>query len=182
MTGHEGHMQYDTITLGGGCFWCMEAVFQQVRGVLAVENGYANGNGQPVDYEAVCTGTTDYAEVVRVQFDPASVALEQILAIFFTVHDPTSLNSQGADVGTQYRSGIYAQDEAQLAQVRAWVDEARALYDRPVVTEIALLQHYQRAEDYHQDYFNQHPTQGYCAMVVAPKVEKFRRVFADWQR
>ena len=104
------------------------------------------------------------------------------MAIFVTVHDPTSLNRQGADVGTQYRSGIYCASEAQLNEVRAWVELARRHYDRPVVTELALVQDYQRAEDYHQDYFNQHPHQGYCAMVVAPKVEKFRQVFAGWQR
>ena len=172
----------ETIVLGGCCSWCMEAVFQQVRGVLSVENGYANGDGRTVDYEAVCSGTTGYAEVVRLEFDPREIALEQILAIFFTVHDPTSLNRQGADVGTQYRSGIYCASEAQLNEVRAWVELARRHYDRPVVTELALVQDYQRAEDYHQDYFNQHPHQGYCAMVVAPKVEKFRQVFAGWQR
>lgn len=170
------------ITLGGGCFWCMEAVFQQVRGVLAVENGYSNGDGRTVDYEAVCSGTTGYAEVVRLQFDPQQIALEQILAIFFTVHDPTSLNRQGADIGTQYRSGIYCESEEQLRVAQAWVEQARAHVERPVVTELALLRHYQRAEDYHQNYFTRNPHQGYCAMVVAPKVEKFRQVFAGWQR
>ena len=175
-------LSVEPIYLAGGCFWCMEAVFQQVRGVLSVENGYANGDGRSASYEAVCTGTTGYAEVVRLQYDPREIALEHLLAIFFTVHDPTSLNRQGADIGTQYRSGIYCESEAQLSAVQAWVDQARTHYDRPVVTEIALVQHYQPAEDYHQDYFNQHPNQGYCARVVAPKVEKFRQVFANWQR
>lgn len=174
--------QIDTITLGGGCFWCTEAVFQQVRGVLAVENGYSNGNGQPVSYEQVCSGDTGYVEVVQLRFDPAVVSLPTLLDIFFAVHDPTSLNRQGADVGTQYRSGIYCQDELQREDVQAWVDSMRPLFERPVVTEVLLRQHYQRAEDYHQNYFVQHPHQGYCAMVVAPKVDKFRSVFADWQR
>ena len=172
----------ETITLGGGCFWCIEAVFQRVRGVVALENGYSNGDLPTVNYEAVCRGDTGFAEVVRLQFDPALISLEQVLEIFFVVHDPTSLNRQGNDVGTQYRSAIYAEDDAQLQRVQAWVQAAQTHFDQPLVTEVALLQRYLRAEDYHQDYFNQHPYQGYCMMVVAPKVQKFQQTFADWQR
>ena len=172
----------ETITLGGGCFWCIEAVFQRVRGIVALENGYSNGDLSTVNYEAVCRGDTGFAEVVRLQFDPALISLEQVLEIFFVVHDPTSLNRQGNDVGTQYRSAIYAEDDAQLQRVQAWVQAAQAHFDQPLVTEVALLQRYLRAEDYHQDYFNQHPYQGYCMMVVAPKVQKFQQTFADWQR
>ena len=172
----------ETITLGGGCFWCIEAVFQRVRGIVALENGYSNGDLSTVNYEAVCRGDTGFAEVVRLQFDPALISLEQVLEIFFVVHDPTSLNRQGNDVGTQYRSAIYAEDDAQLQRVQAWVQAAQTHFDQPLVTEVALLQRYLRAEDYHQDYFNQHPYQGYCMMVVAPKVQKFQQTFAHWQR
>ena len=181
MTDQTGTV-YETITLGGGCFWCIEAVFQRVRGIVALENGYSNGDLPTVNYEAVCRGDTGFTEVVRLQFDPAVISLEQILEIFFVVHDPTSLNRQGNDVGTQYRSAIYADDEAQLQRVQAWVQAAQAHFQQPLVTEVALTERYLRAEDYHQDYFNQHPYQGYCMMVVAPKVQKFQQTFADWQR
>lgn len=176
------HCKTDLITLGGGCFWCMEAVFQQVRGVQQVENGYCNGYTDTVSYEAVCRGDTGYAEVVELKFDPQVIGLTDMLTIFFAVHDPTSLNRQGADVGTQYRSGIYCQSKAQLQQVHDWMASVQADFDAPVVTELALRQRYQRAEDYHQNYFVQHPHQGYCAMVVAPKVQKFRQAFVRWQR
>ena len=171
------------ITLAGGCFWCTEAVFLEVRGVLAVESGYANGHTATVDYERLCRGDTGYAEVVRVSFDPRVIALEQILEIFFAVHDPTSLNRQGADRGTQYRSGIYCEDEMQLQRVQRWIETVRSLYAPcPIVTEVALLQRYHRAEDYHQRFFEKNPAQGYCLAVAAPKVEKFRKVFAQWRK
>ena len=172
----------ETITLAGGCFWCTEAVFQQVRGVAAVESGYCNGHTQQVNYEAVCTGQTGYAEVVQVTFNPTVVPLETLLDIFFVTHDPTSLNRQGADVGTQYRSGIYCHTPEQLQQVQAWLAQVRPLWPHPIVTEVAMLERYQRAEDYHQNYFVQHPFQGYCMAVVAPKVEKFANVFKDWRK
>ena len=172
-----------TITLGGGCFWCIEGVFAEVRGVLALENGYANGHTDTVDYASLCRGDTGYAEVVRLQFDAHVIALEQILEIFCAVHDPTSLNRQGADCGTQYRSAIYCENEAQMQQVQHWLEGVLPLYHpRPMVTEVALLQRYQRAEDYHQRFFEKNPTQGYCLAVAAPKVAHFRRSFAQWQK
>ena len=166
------------ITLGGGCFWCTEAVFAQVQGVLAVESGYCNGQFPNPSYEQVCTGQTGHAEVVRVTFDDSIITLRDILAIFFATHDPTTLNRQGHDVGTQYRSGIYVRDEAQAEVARAVLLEAQQAFGGRVVTEVEPLKDYSRAEDYHQRYFARHPHQGYCAAVIAPKVEKFRRVFA----
>jgi peptide-methionine (S)-S-oxide reductase len=170
-------MDRQVITLGGGCFWCVEAVFELVDGVLAVESGYCNGHLRNPGYEAVCSGTTGHAEVVRVSFDAERISLREVLEIFFTVHDPTTLNRQGNDVGTQYRSGIYLEDAGQEAVVRDVLAVAQAAHGGKVVTEIQPLANYSRAEDYHQHYFAQHPNQGYCAYVVAPKVEKFRRTF-----
>lgn len=167
-----------TITLGGGCFWCLEAVFERLRGVLAVESGYSNGRGEAPSYEAVCSGATGHVEVVQVRFDPAQVSLTELLQVFFAVHDPTTLNRQGADVGTQYRSGIYYTDEAQLAVARQVLGEAQAAHGGQVVTELLPLSGYTRAEDYHQGYFARNPQAGYCAFVVAPKVEKFSKAFA----
>lgn len=166
------------ITLGGGCFWCTEAVFEQVEGVLAVESGYCNGHFPNPSYEQVCTGQTGHVEVVRVSFNAAVIPLRDILAIFFATHDPTTLNRQGHDVGTQYRSGIYVVDEAQAEVARSVLAEAQQAFGGRVVTEVAGLQDYSRAEDYHQHYFARNPYQGYCAAVIAPKVEKFRKVFA----
>ena len=165
------------ITLGGGCFWCVEAVYELVDGVLAVESGYCNGQVDKPSYEAVCTGTTGHAEVVRVSFDAERISLREVLEIFFVVHDPTTLNRQGNDIGTQYRSGIYLESADQEAVVREVLAEADAAQGGRVVTEVAPLANYSRAEDYHQQYLAQHPGQGYCAHVVAPKVEKFRRTF-----
>jgi peptide-methionine (S)-S-oxide reductase len=170
-------MGQQVITLGGGCFWCVEAVFELVDGVLAVESGYCNGHVARPTYEQVCTGTTGHAEVVRVTFDDACITLREVLEIFFTVHDATTLNRQGNDIGTQYRSGIYLHDAAQEAVVREVLAEANAAQGGRVVTEVAPLANYSKAEGYHQHYFAQHPDAGYCAFVVAPKVEKFRRTF-----
>lgn len=170
-----------TIVLGGGCFWCTEAVFDRVEGVLDVESGYANGHVDHPTYEQVCSGTTGHAEVIKVQFDPAVIDLREILHIFFVVHDPTTPNRQGNDVGPQYRSAIYTTDDSQLATVREVVAELaanQAYGGAGIVTEVAPLQRYWPAEAYHQDYFVQHPNQGYCAFVVAPKVEKFQKTFA----
>ena len=167
----------DTITLGGGCFWCLEAVYERVRGVLSVESGYANGQVVKPSYEQVCSGTTGHAEVVRVRFDPAQITLREVLEIFFVIHDPTTLNRQGADTGTQYRSGIYVHDAAQQVVAREVLGEVDALHGGRAVTELLPEQNYSRAEDYHQHYFANHPNAGYCAFVVAPKVEKFRRTF-----
>jgi peptide-methionine (S)-S-oxide reductase len=170
--------QLEHITLAGGCFWCLEAVYEQVDGVDAVESGYSNGHVSRPSYEQVCRGDTGHAEVVRVSFDPARITLREILEIFFSIHDPTTLNRQGNDVGTQYRSGIYTTTPEQEAVARAVLAEADAAHGGSVVTELQPLANYSRAEDYHQHYFANHPEQGYCAFVVAPKVEKFRKTFA----
>ena len=171
--------QRETITLGGGCFWCIEAVYEQVRGVTGVESCYSNGHVARPTYEQVCSGTTGHAEVVRVTFDPAQITLREVLEIFFVVHDPTQLNRQGNDVGTQYRSGIYTHDPAQERIAREVLAEVNELHHGKAVTEIAPEQSYSRAEDYHQHYFANHPNQGYCAVVVAPKVAKFKKTFAS---
>lgn len=171
-------MNVQVITLGGGCFWCVEAVFELVEGVVDVESGYANGHVDNPRYEAVCEGATGHAEVCRVRFDADRVSLREVLEIFFAVHDPTTRDRQGNDVGPQYRSAIYWHEAGQEATVREVSAEADAAFGGRVVTELAPLQCYWRAEDYHQHYFARHPNQGYCAFVVAPKVEKFRRAFA----
>ena len=170
-------MSHESITLGGGCFWCLEAVYELVDGVTAVESGYANGHVVDPSYEQVCGGDTGHVEVVRVSFDPSVIGLREVLEIFFTIHDPTTLNRQGNDVGPQYRSGIYLHDESQRAVAQALWDEAQAAQGGRVVTELEPLRNYWPAEPYHQHYFAQHPNQGYCAFVVAPKVEKFRKTF-----
>jgi peptide-methionine (S)-S-oxide reductase len=174
-------IETETIVLAGGCFWCTEAVFKQVRGVLHVESGYSNGQPTAPTYEQVCTGGTGCAEVVKLAYDPAQIGTRQILEIFLASHDPTQLNRQGHDVGTQYRSGIYYTTPAQQAVAAALIDEARQkrLYDGPIVTEVAALAHYFAAEDGHQDFFERFPAQGYCMAVVAPKVAKFRQTFHD---
>ena len=169
----------DTITLGGGCFWCTEAVYEQVNGVVGVESGYSNGQANNPSYEQVCGGTTGHNEVVRVRFDTTQITLREVLEIFFVVHDPTTLNRQGNDSGTQYRSGIYFHNAKQRRVAQEVIDEANAHHGGRVVTELLPEANYSRAEDYHQHYFTQHPNQGYCAFVVGPKVEKFRKTFAS---
>jgi peptide-methionine (S)-S-oxide reductase len=171
-------MAQQVITLGGGCFWCVEAVYELVEGVMAVENGYCNGHLLKPTYEQVCSGNSGHVEVARVTFDDERISLREVLEIFFHVHDPTTLNRQGNDVGSQYRSGIYWHDPAHEAVAREVLDEANAAHGGKVVTELLRLANYSRAEDYHQRYFANHPNQGYCAMVVAPKVEKFRKTFS----
>lgn len=175
---------HQTIVLGGGCFWCTEAVFVQVRGVLDVESGYSNGHLQNPSYEDVCTGTTGHNEVVKLVYDPAEISTREVLEIFFLIHDPTTLNRQGNDVGTQYRSGIYTSTPEQQAVAKEVIAEmaASGLYTRPIVTEVLPLSNYWPAEDYHQDFFERNPTQGYCMAVAAPKVAKFRRTFARLQK
>jgi len=171
-------MAIHQVTLGGGCFWCLEAVYELVDGVTAVESGYCNGHVQRPSYEQVCEGETGHVEVVRVSFDEAHISLREILEIFFAIHDPTTPNRQGNDVGPQYRSGIYWHDEAQRAVAQAVWDQAQAAHRGRVVTELQRVDNYWCAEDYHQHYYANHPNQGYCAFVVGPKVEKFRRTFA----
>ncbi len=173
-----------TIALGGGCFWCTEAVYVQVRGVLDVESGYCNGHVREPSYEQVCTGTTGHNEVVKLVFDPAQISLREILEIFFVIHDPTTLNQQGHDRGTQYRSGIYFSSPEQEAVATDLVHEVgrSGVYSRPIVTEVLPLTNYWPAEGYHQDYFENNPGQGYCVAVAAPKVAKFRKTFARLQK
>ena len=170
-----------TLTLGGGCFWCLDAVYRRVRGVVAVESGYCNGHVPQPSYEQVCRGDTGHAEVVRLQFDPAQVSARELLEIFFCIHDPTTPNRQGNDVGPQYRSGVYFEDpqHAELARDIIYTLERDGGLGAPVVTEVLPLHNYSAAEDYHQDYFAHNPHQGYCAYVVGPKVEKFRKTFAQ---
>ena len=170
----------ETITLGGGCFWCLEAVYDQLEGVLDVVSGYAGGHMPNPDYKTVCSGTTGHAEVVQVTFDPQEISLQEILEVFFSIHDPTTLNRQGADVGTQYRSAIFYHDQAQKVaaeQVMAEIETAD-IWDNPIVTEITPLDTFYTAEDYHQEYFQRNPYQGYCRAVIAPKVAKFRQKYA----
>jgi peptide-methionine (S)-S-oxide reductase len=167
-------------TLGGGCFWCLEAVFQDLQGVSSVESGYSGGRGTP-DYKAVCTGTTGHAEVIQVVFDPEVTPYEEVLAVFFTIHDPTTLNRQGADTGTQYRSVIFYHSPTQkkVAQSIMKQLEDEKVYNNPVVTELSPLDRFYRAEDYHQDYYSRNSTQGYCRAVIDPKIQKFRQKFAS---
>ncbi|GAC1539142.1 MAG: peptide-methionine (S)-S-oxide reductase MsrA [Herpetosiphon sp.] len=166
-------------TLGGGCFWCLEPVFADLKGVLKVESGYAGGSGANPSYEAVCTGRTGHAEVVQVTFDPAVISYRELLEIFFTIHDPTTLNRQGADAGTQYRSVIFYHEDEQrhtAEQVIADLTAAR-LWDSPVVTERAPAPAFYRAEEYHQEYYHRNPNQGYCRVIIAPKVAKVRKQY-----
>ena len=163
--------------LGGGCFWCLEAVFLEVKGVNKVESGYMGGTVPNPSYEQVCDGSTGHAEVVRLEFDPAIVAYRDLLEIFFTIHDPTTLNRQGNDVGTQYRSAIFTTSDEQAALARQVIAEMAAVWDAPIVTHVDPATTWYKAEDYHQDYFRQHPLQGYCAFVVAPKVQKFKSTY-----
>jgi len=172
-------MATETAVLGGGCFWCTEAVYLEVKGVTSVESGYTGGHVPDPSYEQVCAGETGHAEVVKLQFDPAVISYHDLLEIFFTIHDPTTLNRQGNDVGTQYRSVIYYDSPQQEATARQVIAEMANVWDAPIVTELSPLPTYYRAEDYHQDYFRQHPLQGYCAFVVAPKVAKFKKTYSD---
>jgi peptide-methionine (S)-S-oxide reductase len=171
--------QTEVAILGGGCFWCLEAVYLEARGVTRVESGYMGGATANPSYEQVCGGATGHAEVVRLEFDPAVISYRDILEIFFTIHDPTTLNRQGNDVGTQYRSAIFTTSPEQDATARKVMAEMAHVWDAPIVTEILPQDTWYKAEDYHQNYFSQHPLQGYCAFVVAPKVAKFRTMFAQ---
>lgn len=167
------------ITLGGGCFWCLEAIYQNVIGVEKVQSGYAGGQVKNPSYRAVCTGTTGHAEVTQITFDADQISVDDLLAIFWEIHDPTTLNRQGNDVGTQYRSVIYYHDEAQLALAEASKAGAAALYPNPIVTEIAPLPTFYPAEEYHDNYYRDNGNQPYCRAVIDPKVRKFRKSFYD---
>lgn len=172
-------MSKEIATLGGGCFWCLEAVFSQIQGVESVISGYCGGATENPTYKEVCSGASGHAEVVQITFDPALLSFRELLEVFFTIHDPTTLNRQGNDVGTQYRSAIFYHSREQQAEAEKLVTELAATYiwPNPIVTEIAPLDKFYPAEDYHQEYFKLHGEQPYCRAVVAPKVEKFREKF-----
>ncbi len=182
MTDQAAHSaELKTATLGSGCFWCTEAVFDATEGVSSAKSGYAGGLNPNPTYEAVCTGTTGHAEVVQVEYDPAVISYKDLLQIFFRTHDPTTLNRQGADVGTQYRSVIYYHDDEQkkiAEEVKQALNESGA-YNSPIVTEISPAAVFYEAEAYHQNYFARNPTQGYCQAVIGPKIDKFKKAFAD---
>ncbi len=171
----------DTATFGQGCFWCAEAIFERVEGVQSVVSGYAGGNLADPTYEQVCSGKTGHAEVVQIIYDPDVVSYDELLQIFWKTHDPTTLNRQGADVGEQYRSIILYHNEKQKEKAEYYKDklEHSGAWDNPIVTQIVPFYRFYRAEDYHQDYFENNPYQGYCSFVIAPKVEKFEKVFKD---
>ena len=173
--------ELQTITLGGGCFWCTEAVYVKVRGVTDVESGYSNGQATRPSYEDVCSGRTGSNEVVKLMYDPQDITLQEILEIFFVIHDPTTLNRQGNDAGTQYRSGIYFSkpEDKQVADDFIRQVSQDKTFGKPIVTEVLPLANYFAAEAYHQDYFEKNPNQGYCVAVAGPKVAKFRKTFAD---
>lgn len=177
-------VQRDTATLAGGCFWCIEAVFQLLDGVELVESGYCNGSVKDPSYKEVCTGTTGHAEACRITFDPTKVSYEDILHVFFASHDPTTLNRQGNDVGTQYRSGIYYHDDDQKRIATAYIEQLTATktWPDPIVTEVVAADTFYKAEDYHQNYYAQNGSQPYCAFVVRPKVEKFMKQFKEKMR
>jgi peptide-methionine (S)-S-oxide reductase len=171
----------ETATLAGGCFWCLEAVFDELKGVESVESGYSGGHTESPSYRDVCTGTTGHAEAVQVRFDPAVLSYRDLLSVFFVIHDPTTPNRQGADVGTQYRSAIFYHSEDQKLAAEALIQELdqQRIWGAPLVTEVASFEKFYLAEDYHQEYFTRNPLQPYCMAVVAPKVSKFRKHFID---
>ena len=177
----EKGKQLETAYLGGGCFWCLEAVYDELIGVNSVESGYSGGKVIAPSYQEVCTGDTGHAEVVRLNFDPQVISYQDILKIFFTIHDPTSLNRQGADVGSQYRSLILYRDEEQKRVAEQVIQEIEAekIWDKPLASQLVPFEAFYIAEDYHQEYFKKNPYQGYCQMIVAPKVAKFRQKFAS---
>ncbi len=170
-------MSKEIATLAGGCFWCLEAVYADLQGVTKAESGYSGGSVPNPSYQAVCTGETGHAEVVQVTFDPEVISFEELLTVFFSVHDPTTLNRQGADVGTQYRSAIFYHSDEQKAAAERVITEIASQWKDPVVTEVTPFAEFYVAEDYHQEYFANNPNQPYCRAVVAPKVEKFRKKF-----
>ena len=173
--------QREVATLAGGCFWCLEAAFTQLKGVERVQSGYAGGRVANPSYEQVCTGTTGHAEVVQITFDPQVVSFDDLLHVFFTIHDPTTPNRQGVDVGTQYRSAIFYHTPDQKAAAERVMAELQSehVWDDPIVTELKPLEAFYPAEEYHRDYFRRNPTQGYCSAVIAPKVAKVRKLFLD---
>jgi len=170
---------FEVATLGGGCFWCVEAVYQDLLGVIKVESGYSGGPSANPSYREVCSGLSGHAEVVQVTFDPEIVSFQDVLRIFFTVHDPTTLNRQGNDSGTQYRSVIYFHSSEQKNVSEAVIKEAQEAWDDPIVTEVSAFDKFYKAEEYHQNYYKNNPNQGYCSFIIAPKVKKFREKFKE---
>ncbi len=180
----NGRQEPAVATLAGGCFWCLEAVYDELKGVKRVVSGYAGGEVPDPSYEQVCTGNTGHAEVVQIKYDPDVATYRDLLEIFFTIHDPTQLNRQGADVGTQYRSAIFYHNEEQKQAAEKIIAELEEdeVYAKPIVTEVTPLDTFYAAEDYHQDYYANNPTQPYCMVVVAPKLAKFRKKFAEMRK
>jgi peptide-methionine (S)-S-oxide reductase len=178
-TERESVNRFEIATLAGGCFWCLEAIYDLLKGVVSVESGYSGGRMRNPSYRDVCTGTTGHAEVVQITFDPEEIGFRDLLEIFFSIHDPTTLNRQGADVGTQYRSAIFYHDEEQKRIAEEVIREiaASGVWRNPIVTEVTPFTAFYPAEDYHQEYFAQHGSQPYCQVVIAPKVAKFRKAF-----
>jgi len=173
--------EYKTATFGSGCFWCTEAIFQKLKGVLSVTPGYSGGKRENPTYDQVCSGATGHAEVIHIQYDSEIISFEDLLEVFWKTHDPTTLNRQGADVGSQYRSVIFYHDEEQKElseRYKQKLNEA-GIFDKPIVTEINLFQKFYPAEKYHQDYYNNNPAQPYCSFVITPKLAKFEKIFAD---
>ncbi|WP_276256942.1 peptide-methionine (S)-S-oxide reductase MsrA [Halomontanus rarus] len=171
----------DSATFGGGCFWCTEAAFKELDGIESVTSGYAGGHVEDPTYEEVCSGETGHAEVIQVEYDPDEIGYDELLEVFFMVHDPTTRDRQGPDVGSQYRSAIYTHDDDQREIVEEFVAalEAEAVYDDPIVTEVEPLEEFYAAEEYHQDYYEKNPNQAYCAMHAAPKVKKVREKYPE---
>jgi peptide-methionine (S)-S-oxide reductase len=180
-TSQETSTESELATLGGGCFWCLEAVFDQVKGVDRVESGYMGGGRPSPTYEAVCTGTTGYAEIIQIRFDPNVISFRELLEIFFGIHDPTTLNRQGNDAGTQYRSAIFYHSPEQETTAKEVIEKLTKdqLFDSPIVTEVVPASTFYIAESYHQEYFVQNPSQPYCAYLIGPKIAKFRQHFSD---
>ena len=173
--------RFETATLAGGCFWCLEAVYDEAKGVLSVESGYSNGHVANPSYRDVCNGNTGHAEVIQIKFDPSIISFRDLLNVFFTIHDPTTLNRQGADVGTQYRSAIFYHSPEQKAIAEQTISElnAQGIWNSPIVTEVEAIKDFYVAEDYHQEYFARNQNQPYCQAVVAPKVAKFRKHYLE---
>jgi peptide-methionine (S)-S-oxide reductase len=178
---HPSSATVDTATFGAGCFWCVEAVFQRLNGVISIKSGYSGGSVKNPSYKEVCSGTTGHAEVCQIVFDPTKVSYDELLEVFWKTHDPTTLNSQGNDFGTQYRSTIFYHNEEQRQKAESYKKELNAakVYPNPIVTEIKPFTSYYPAEDYHQNYYNQNGNEGYCKFVIQPKIDKFEKVFKD---
>jgi len=177
----DTNIKYDTATFGTGCFWCSEAIFSRVEGVISTTVGYSGGTEPNPDYKLVCSGSTNYAEVTQIVYNPNIVSFRELLEIFWNTHDPTTLNRQGADVGTQYRSVIFYHNKKQKEEAQFYKDqlEKEKIWDKPIVTEISPFISFYKAEDYHQDYYENNPHAGYCNFVITPKVEKFEKIFKD---